>query len=342
MVLGELNPDVIVDAFSSDIPFGQVETGLSSATFTLGSSGAITAAAASTWGLDVALAAVVGNDHLGRLATALVAGFGVDVRAVMTRDDLDTGLTVVINTPDGDRALLTHPGAMTAMRVDDIPTSLLNSARHVHISSVFLQKSLQHGLPELLATLRAQGTTTSLDSGWDPARDWTQVGDLLEGLDYFFPNEAELRNLNRALDLGADETGPHWLVDAADELSRRGPAVAVKRGGDGALLCADGTVYELRITAERPFDTTGAGDNFDAGFLHGVLTGVHPSLCLARAVAAGTVAVRGRGGTGSIAAITELNALADRLEGKVTRRVLDRSGSRLPGHDGARSGGRRR
>ena len=79
LVLAELNPDVLVAAGDIDVRFGQVEQLVDKAAITLGSSGAITAAAAAAQGLRVAVCAVVGNDHVGSWTTDLLAAQGVDV-----------------------------------------------------------------------------------------------------------------------------------------------------------------------------------------------------------------------------------------------------------------------
>ena len=330
LVLGELNPDILVDASEPFVAFDQVETEMSSGDLTLGSSGAITAVAAHRFGLSVAMAAVVGDDTLGTLTVELLGRTGVDTRPVRTRADLATGLTVVVNAPGGNRALLTYPGAMTALTVADVPPAILYGARHVHVSSLFLQRGLQPDLAELLRRFRARAITTSVDTGWDPQRQWTAVADLLPWLDLLLPNEAELRELNRALELGADEADSRWVEIAAAALSRRGPAVAVKRGGAGGLLCNRGSVFELTTTPLPPLDTTGAGDNFNAGFLFALLTGEPPDRRLASAVAAGRLSIRGRGGTGGIGSASELHELTRELVPSVRTRAPASSSDQEP------------
>lgn len=313
LILAELNPDVLVDAPRADVAFGQVETQMTAGELTLGSSGAITAVAARTFGLSVAFAAVVGDDMLGELSLNLLSDAGVDTGAVLTRSDLRTGLTVVVNAPGGDRALLTFPGAMAALTVADVPEQLFHSARHVHVSSLFLQRALVPDLPELFAQLRRRGISTSVDTGWDPAQRWTALADLVPYVDHLLPNEAELRALNAALQLGADPTALDWVEEAAAALSRRGPCVAVKLGGHGGLLCAAGQRHRLTTAPSVPVDSTGAGDNFNAGYLAALLTGAGPQECLASAVAAGTLSIRGRGGTGGIGTPAELRSLVAQL-----------------------------
>lgn len=309
LVLAELNPDVLVYGVRPPVQFGQAETVVSGATLTLGSSGAITAAACRAAGLNSAICGVVGPDMLGTLTRALLDDLGVNTAGVLVRQGVTTGMTVVLNDDAGDRALLTHPGAMAALRVADVPADLLGRARHVHVSSPFLQCGLSSGLPDLFDRLRERGISTSLDPGWDPAGRWSGVADLVAHVDLLLPNEAELTAICRVLGLDGDgPDDPPALPVTARRMAERGPTVAVKCGGRGALLATLGHGWEVRQTPVTPIDTTGAGDNFNAGFLAAMLGGADPPAALASGTAAGAVAVLGRGGTGRMATPSELSS----------------------------------
>src|SRR5258708_35849226 len=107
LVLGELNPDVLVSAGEVDVRFGQVEQLVDNATIALGSSGAITAAAAAAQGLRVAVCAVVGDDPIGAWTTELLAGHGGDVGGGVRRAGHPTRLSGVLTPPAGAPAVLT-------------------------------------------------------------------------------------------------------------------------------------------------------------------------------------------------------------------------------------------
>ena len=304
LVLGEVNLDLVVDCGSAEIAFGQVETLVDDATLTLGSSGCITAAAAAAQGCRVAIAGVVGDDAMGAMARRRLDELGVDTTGLVTRAGLRTGITVVLNRPGGDRAMLTYPGAMTALTGDLVDPSLLAAARHLHVSSPFLQTSLQPDLHDLLGGARSRGATTSIDPGWDPADDWSVVRTLMDVTDYLLPNGAEcLRLAATHGDLGS----------AARALAAQGPTVVVKLGADGGILVNERETISVAAHAVVPVDTTGAGDNFDAGFLVGLVERVAPEETLARAVAAGSIAVGGVGGTGRLGSRRDVIAAAGRL-----------------------------
>lgn len=305
LVLGELNPDVVVSAGDVDIRFGQVEQLVDYATITLGSSGAITAAAAAAQGLHVTMCAVVGDDPVGSWTIELLTGYGVNVKGVVRSPGRQTGLSVVMTRPDGDRAILTYGGTMSELSRADVPADLLRAARHVHVSSFFLQRGLQADLPALFEEARVAGATTSLDPGWAPRGEWEAAGPVLSQTDYLLPNAAECWHLAAALD-GRSARSDHpdddvSVLHAAKFLHRLGPVVAVKLGAAGALAVVPDLLARVRARSAAPVDSTGAGDSFDAGFIAGLLDNSTVTESLKRAVSTGSIAVTGWGGTGRLA-----------------------------------------
>jgi sugar/nucleoside kinase (ribokinase family) len=302
LVLAELNPDVLVSAGDVDIKFGQVEQLVENATVTLGSSGAITACAAAAQGVAVAVCAVVGDDPIGEWTREQLRAHGVDVSGVVARAGRPTGLSVVLNRASGDRAILTFSGTMSELSAADVPDALLAGARHVHASSFFLQSGLRQDLPAIFRLARSRGATTSLDTGWAPDGEWKAVAPALGELTCLLPNEAECAHLAGVLAPGYGLRGEgDQVLRAAAALAGLGPGVAVKLGADGGLaVAADGAV-RVHGRPVVPVDTTGAGDSFNAGFLAALLDGADTVEALRRAVASGSVAVTGWGGTGALA-----------------------------------------
>src|SRR3989304_5955093 len=78
------------------------------------------------------------------------------------------GLSGVLSRGD-DRAILTSVGAIADLRGELVDRDLLGSARHVHVSSYFLQPRLWPDLPTLFDEAHDAGATTSVDPNWDPS-----------------------------------------------------------------------------------------------------------------------------------------------------------------------------
>jgi sugar/nucleoside kinase (ribokinase family) len=286
LVLGELNPDLLLSGPGITPRFGQVETLVDHAGLALGSSGAIFAVGAAKLGLRTTMAGLVGDDTFGDFVTLQLRKHGVGIEGIVADATVTTGLTVILNRGE-DRAILTHLGAMAQMTASRVDTRLLARARHLHVTSYFLQRSLQRGLPELLQLAKDNGTTTSLDTNWDPAERWDDaVHDVLRLVDTFLPNEAEAMAI----------TGTDTPQAAAEALSRIVPCVVIKRGALGAQARCDGQEFAAHPPRVVVCDTTGAGDSFDAGYIYGLLRDLPIAERLRAACLCGAWSTQGVGG----------------------------------------------
>ena len=318
VVIGETAVDVLVACEPGMPVWGQVESEVSDVRLSMGSSGAITAAALAVLGQPVAFVGVVGDDHLGQFFREELSRHGVDVSELHSLPGGRTGITVALER-DGDRAMLTFPGTMSVLSTSDVPATVVSRAKHVHVSSYFLQRGLQRGLAALFARARSSGATTSLDPGWDGDNEWDAgLGDVLAHVDWFFPNEAEARSIADRLAPGIGVHEPSVAAEVLRELVAG--AVVVKRGALGAMILKREEILELVTEPLTPLDTTGAGDNFDAGFLAAMLEGRDTRGAMALGVACGRHSILGRGGTGRLAQRFEADAAARDLVGLVTSR----------------------
>jgi sugar/nucleoside kinase (ribokinase family) len=288
LVLGDLNPDLILSGEDVVPAFGQVERLLDAAELTIGGSGAIVACGAARLGLRTAIVGVVGDDLFGRFMLESLAERSVEVDAVVVDPAAGTGLTVILSRSE-DRAVLTFPGAIAALKPGDVARELIGSARHVHVSSFFLQTALAAGLGELLAKAREAGASTSIDPNWDPRERWDGgLKGLLRAVDTLLPNAEEAVRI-------AGERDPEG---AARTLAAHGPLVAVKLGADGALAANRGEIARVRTPAAiDPVDTTGAGDSFDAGVIAGLLAGWSIPRALSMGCVCGALSTQAVGGT---------------------------------------------
>ncbi|NYH92024.1 carbohydrate kinase family protein [Actinopolymorpha rutila] len=289
LVVGELNVDVIVSGADAVPTFGQHEQIVDECRVTLGSSSAIFACGVRRLGHPTTMVGVVGADMFGEVVRDALGERDVDTSAVVVDPGTPTGVTVILNTGT-DRALLTAPGSIGTTRRAHVPAPLPDTARHLHVGSVFLQRDLRPDLPALFDDARAAGLSTSFDPNWDPAQRWTDLLPLLAHVDVVFVNEAEAEGLTGGL--------PAFRAAyALSERMRPGGTVVVKRGEHGALAVRDGGDTSVPAYEVDVVDTTGAGDSFDAGFVHGMLSGAELGECLALGAGCGSLSTRAAGGT---------------------------------------------
>lgn len=295
LVVGDVNPDLLLQGDDLQPRFGQAELLVERATLTVGGSAAITACGAARLGLRTAIVGAVGDDLYGRFMLEELARRGVDTGACVVAEGSGTGLSVVLTQSD-DRAILTYPGAIPQLRYQQVDQNYLARARHLHVSSYFLLDALRPELPRLFAAAKSAGTGTSLDTNWDPRGDWglkseNAVENLLESVDVLLPNEAEALAL----------TGARTLDEALDGLGRHVPTVIVKLGERGATAAFEGRRHSSPALAvqvgEGHGDATGAGDSFAGGFLFGHLNGWELADSLRLACACGSLSTREVGGT---------------------------------------------
>lgn len=287
LVVGEINPDLILRGEDLDPAFGQAEKLAEGASLTVGSSSVITACGAARLGLRTAFAGLVGDDLFGHFMLDALRARGVDATACRVDRSVQTGFSVILSQP-ADRAILTFPGSIAALRLGDLDTDVLGRARHLHVGGFFLLDALRPDLAELFYRAKAQGLSTSLDTNWDPSGRWDGgLERVWPVCDVFLPNEAEACRVARV----------QTLESALERLSRKIPTVAAKVGARGGVVRRGPTTFTAPPPAVNVVDTTGAGDSFNAGFLFGYLRGWPPEQALRLACACGSLSARGPGGT---------------------------------------------
>jgi sugar/nucleoside kinase (ribokinase family) len=283
-IAGEINLDLILYGLPEQMPLER-ELLASGFTITLGSSSAILAHNLAALGSSVAFVTRVGDDSFGALALDRLRERGVDLARIAHGPK--SGVTVIL--PHGPkRHILTYPGTISQLRFEDLDFDYLASARHFHMSSLFLQRELLPRAPELFRRMKSAGLTTSLDTNDDPDNRWTGgLDEILPHVDILLPNEREAIKITRADDI---ET-------AIQRLSQKVETVVVKMGGQGAVAIRQGQRLTAPAVPVTVIDPVGAGDSFDAGFLHQFLRGADLATCLTYGNICGALSTTAGGGT---------------------------------------------
>jgi len=238
-------------------------------------------------GSRVGFQSLIGEDPLGQIALERLVQSGVDTSRVRTSKSVSTGLSVILQR-DGWRNILTYPGTIARLSLDDLDLDYLSDARHFHLSSYYLQANLRPNVAELFRRLKAAGLTISLDTNDDPEDRWgDDLRQVLSQVDIFLPNRRE------ACRIAATDN----LEVAMKKLSEIVPLLVVKQGADGAVALRNHERAESPALSVEAVDPVGAGDSFDAGFLRAYLKGRNLKECLAAGNAAGALCTTRAGGT---------------------------------------------
>ena len=285
-VIGELNLDLILYGLPDDLVLER-ELLANDLRITLGSSSAIFAHNLARLGNRIGFSSCIGDDPLGQICLERLEDANVDLSRVRRFPNKTTGLTVILQQSK-ERYILTYPGTMYEFREKDLDFDYIFSAKHLHVCSYFLQKGLRPSWLTILRKAKEAGLTTSLDTNDDPEDCWSDdVEPLLKYVDILLPNEREACKLARTDD----------FERAADILSEKVPVLVIKRGVHGAIARVGKDKFIDLPPAVRMIDPVGAGDSFDAGFLHQFIRGARIQDCLKYGNIAGALNVTKVGGT---------------------------------------------
>ncbi len=285
-IAGELNLDIILYGLPADMRLER-ELLANGCCVTLGSSSAITVHNLSVLGSQVGLVTRVGRDDFGSIALRRLSAAGVDLSRVTESHTTDTGVTMVLPHSQG-RHILTYPGCMAEMKLEHLDFDYLTSARHFHLSSFFLHRGMIRQIPELFRRIKRAGLTISLDTNDDPDDRWDDtLPEALQYVDILLPNEREACKIAHTLD----------FEDAIRRLSASIPLLVVKMGSKGAMAVRHGERFHCPPLPVDVVDPIGAGDTFNAGFLHQYMRDADLNTCLGYGNLAAAFSTTRPGGT---------------------------------------------
>lgn len=237
-----------------------------------------------------------GDDYYSDFAYQFAQSHGVDLTLAKRVPQPYRRISTSISL-DGERAFVTY--------VDPLPIDLLAfwlecmasiDFRHLHLGGLVAREKLA----PLSRAARGYGATISMDSQDVPvlhtACEWRE---LLSLVDVFMPNAREAMIITQA----------STVPDAIRKLMDWTKTVIVKDGANGAWLGTNGTAYLIPGIDSGPVaDTTGAGDNFNAGFLYGyVIAKADLERCVRYGNICGGISVTAIGGTTLSPSLDELH-----------------------------------
>lgn len=276
----------------------------------------------------VALLGVVGDDPLGAYVRDECARVGIDDRAVQTVPGAVTAFTdVMVEKVGGRRTFFHHSGAFAALDVDPAVIAA-TGARILHAGTpgIFARMDAPHadggnGWSAMLRAAQAAGIHTNLEmASFTAAHNRAVAGPCLPYLDSIVVNELEAGALT-GIDApagGADDPVDWAVLEAMATgliaLGVRRLAVVHVPGG-GVAATPDGRIWRqgsVRVPREAVRSTTGAGDAFAAGILHGIHEGWPVEASLRLAVAAAAACARSPHTSDGVLPVDDCLAAADR------------------------------
>jgi len=262
----------LVDAVRAD----ELYAGMGPAVEASGGSAANTVAGVASFGGTAAFIGKVRDDQLGAVFAHDIRAVGVSFATEAATTGPATARCLVFVTEDAQRTMTTYLGAATGLGPGDVDTGVVAAARYTYLEGYLWDP------PEAIEALRTAMSAAS-DAGRQVALSLSDpfcvdrhrkdfLGLVDDHVDVLFANEVEIMSLFEVSS----------LPEAIDEVQRRGRCglAAITLGALGStIVTPDATIDCPASPVEHVVDTTGAGDLYAAGFLHGLASGAGLMRC---------------------------------------------------------------
>jgi len=235
---------------------------------TSGGSAGNTVAGLASFGGRTAFLGKVAADQLGEVFVHDMSAVGVEFDGAPLAGGPATGRCLINVTPDGERTMCTFLGASVEFGPADVNPEVIENAEIVYLEGyLFDPPEARHAFAKAAGLARGAGRSIALtlsDSFVVERHREALLGFIGGQVDILFANEAEITALFETSDFEA----------AMAALAGRSRIAAVTRGERGSvILTAEGRSMIPCVPAPKVVDTTGAGDQYAAGFLHGLAAG---------------------------------------------------------------------
>jgi sugar/nucleoside kinase (ribokinase family) len=233
-----------------------------------GGSAANTMAGLASLGGNGVFVGKVFDDRLGKVFADSMASLGMTFTTTRACDGSSTATCLIAVTPDGQRSMSTYLGACRELVPDDIDEEQVAAARILYIEGyLWDQESAKQASRKAIAAVKGAGgrIALSLSDSFCVGRFRDEFLHLLDrDVNILLANEDEAKALFEAEDFaGVVEGAKRW-----------GGIAALTRSAKGCVIVEDGMVHEIPAApVSQVMDTTGAGDQFAAGFLYGLTHG---------------------------------------------------------------------
>jgi sugar/nucleoside kinase (ribokinase family) len=260
----------LIDADRADALY----TAMGPGTEMSGGSAANTAAGLASFGATVGFVGRVCDDQLGAVFAHDIRAIGVEFATAPASDGAPTGRCLIVVTPDAERTLSTFLGAASQLGPEDIDPEIVAASAVTFLEGyLFDQDEAKEAFRHAARLAHEAGNRVALTLS-DPfcvERHRADFRDLVEHqIDVLFANEQEICSLYEVDDFD----------DAAEQVRGHCEIAALTRSASGSVIVTAGDAHLVDAApVERVVDTTGAGDQYAAGFLYGLTDGRDLSTC---------------------------------------------------------------
>lgn len=230
-----------------------------------GGSAANTIAGVAALGARTAFFGKVAEDQLGNVFRHDIRSLGTHFETTPLAGGDPTARCLILVTPDAQRSMNTFLGACTELTPDDVDESIVQNSRYTYLEGYLFDPP--HAREAFFKAARiahnaGRKVSLTLSDAFCVDRYREEFKFLVESeIDVLFANEPEILSLYQTSDF-----------DAACETARKHCEIAVvTRGAKGSVIFSGDQRIEIQPEpVDEVVDTTGAGDQYAAGFLYGL------------------------------------------------------------------------
>ncbi|MDP1630107.1 MAG: adenosine kinase [Caulobacter sp.] len=260
----------LIDETQAEQLYGRMAPGME----TSGGSAGNTVAGVASFGGRAAYMGKVARDQLGDVFAHDMRAIGVAFDTAPLTGGAATARSLINVTPDGHRTMNTFLGASTELTPDDVDAAVIEGAKIVYLEGYLFDPSeARRAFAKAAGLARASGRLMAItlsDSFVVERHRAALLGFIETECDIVLANEAEVKALFETDDFD----------QAAAALASRTKVCAITRSEAGSLVFAGQAPHVIAaVPVEKVVDTTGAGDQYAAGFLLGLARGRSMDVC---------------------------------------------------------------
>ena len=203
----------------------------------------------------------VGDDQLGEFYENEICRAGVSSYLLKTSGM--SGSCTVFISPDGERTMGTYLGPASTITPEEISEDLLKQYDCIYIEGYLIVNETL--VRETMKKAKRLGLKVALDLA-----NYNIVNAFKELLEEVIPQYVDILFANAS---EAEAFTGLPAQDAVKQLEQQVDIALVTLGKEGSLIGSHNQFYHIQAEGGKPIDTTGAGDNFAAGFLYGQMIG---------------------------------------------------------------------
>jgi fructokinase len=217
----------------------------------------------------------INSDNFGEMYRKSLQDINVNFSYLEKNEDLSTGASIILITPDSERTMCTYLGISSHLSANDIIENNIIDHELILLEGYLWDKGISEKMFKQVISIAKKNKVKiamSLSDIFCVTRHKQDFYNLLKyDLDILIGNENEINEL----------TNKKSLLDSVNQLKELNKLIVITRSENGSVAIKNNEITNCNsIKVNKVLDLTGAGDLFAAGFLKEYLDNSDIKKCL--------------------------------------------------------------